>query len=185
MHLCISREAMCGALSIHVAVVPRGIRGNLVPRHWEIPTAQGGRKARHVRLRLGGTDTSQQEGVVCGVLSGIGMERRIPRLLQWIPWKATAGAVHHRGSRWRWGSFGRESSRIHGSRMRFHFDSHKEVISPKATKHWGFHTFRFPSNVQFAMFMISVHRVHSSSPTVQGKRSAAKLWPNAKAGQRR
>lgn len=44
---CISREAMCGAMSIHVAVVPRGIRGNLIPCHWEIPTAQDGRKARH------------------------------------------------------------------------------------------------------------------------------------------
>lgn len=62
-----------------------------------------GERLDMVRLRPRQTDTSQQEAVQCGVLSGIWMQRRISRLLQWIPCKPTAGVVHHRGSRRRWG----------------------------------------------------------------------------------
>lgn len=123
---CISREAMCGAMSIYVAAVPRGIRGNLIPCHWEIPTAQDGRKARHGEVeakRDGHLRSKRLFGVVSCLESGCNGE--FPDCLQWIPCKPTAGVVHHRGSRRRWGSFGRESSRIriYGSRMKFQYIS--------------------------------------------------------------
>lgn len=122
---CISREAMCGAMSIHVAVVPRGIRGNLIPCHWEIPTAQDGRKARHgeVEAKRDGHLAARGCSAWCLVWN-LDATENFP-IAAMDPLQAAAGVVHHRGSRRRWGSFGRESSRIriYGSRMKFQYIS--------------------------------------------------------------